>query len=170
LILKQLHNITDESIVEQYSENVYYQHLYGQNEFVAKSSYHTSELVHFRNQIGESGVELILKESLRINGDDRFDPDVSIDTTVCKAISEKEGLAVRQSYSRTLKKLSVDQRFRNHPKKHSKASKEDRKVKAIAGRLVWELGRNLPANSEYQTEIELFKRVLNQKKDDKQKV
>jgi hypothetical protein len=29
-----------------------------------------SELVHFRKRIGESGIELILKESIRINGND----------------------------------------------------------------------------------------------------
>lgn len=190
LILKHLRNISDESVVEQYSENVYYQYLCGQNEFVAKLPCQSSELVHFRNRIGEQGVEMILKESIRINDDDRFDPDVSIDTTVqeknityptdnklhrkiiskCRAISQKEGLPVRQSYIRTLKKLSMDQRFRNHPKNYSKARKADRKVKTIAGRLVRELERNLEPNSKYQTELELFKRVLNQKKDDKHKV
>lgn len=190
LILKHLRNISDESVVEQYSENVYYQYLCGQNEFVAKLPCQPSELVHFRNRIGEQGVEMILKESIRINDDDRFDPDVSIDTTVqeknisyptdnklhrriiskCRAISQKEGLPVRQSYIRTLKKLSMDQRFRKHPKNYSKARKADRKVKTIAGRLVRELERNLEPNSEYQAELELFKRVLNQKKDDKHKV
>ncbi len=190
LILKHLRNISDESVVEQYSENVYYQYLCGKSEFVAKVPCEASELVHFRNRIGEQGIELILKESIRINGDDRFDPDVSIDTTVqeknitfptdnklhrkiitkCKAISEKEGLPVRQSYIRTLKKLSVAQRFRNHPKNYRKARKADRKVKTIAGRLVRELERNLEPNSQYQTELALFNRVLTQKKDDKHKV
>ena len=127
LILTHLRNISDESVVEQYSENVYYQYLCGQSEFVSKVACEASELVDFQNLIGEAGVELILKESIRINGDYRFDPDVSIDTTVqeknitfptdnklhrkiitkCKAISEKEDLPVRQSYSLTLKKLSM---------------------------------------------------------------
>jgi len=79
-------------------------------------------------------------------------------------------LPVGQSYIRTLKKLAVDQRFRNHPKNHKKASKADRKVKTIAGRLVRELERNLVPDSKYQSELELYKRVLNQKKDDKHKV
>ena len=190
LILKHLRNISDESVVEQYSEKVYYQYLCGQTEFVAKVPCEASELIHFRNRIGEAGVELILKESIRINGDDRFDPDVSIDTTVhekkitfptdnklhrkiitkYKAISEKEDLPVRQSYSRTLKELSVDQRFRNHPKNHIRARKADTKIKTIAGRLVREFEGNLEPNSQYQSELELYKKVLNQKKDDKHKV
>ena len=69
-----------------------------------------------------------------------------------------------------MKRLSVDQRFRNHPKNQDKARKADRKVKTIAGRLVRELERNLEQNSEYQTELELFNRVLTQKKDDQHKV
>ncbi len=190
LILKHLRNLSDESVVEQYSENVYYQYFCGENEFIATKPCEPSELVHFRNRIGEEGIELILKESIRINGDDRFDPDVSVDTTVqeknityptdnklyrkiinkCKGISKKEGLPVRQTYTRTLKKLSLLQRFRNHPKNKNKARKADRKVKTIAGRLVRELERNLGVDSIYQSSIELFKRVLNQKKKDKQKV
>jgi len=190
LILKHLRNLSDESVVEQYSENVYYQYLCGAKEFLAKYPCEASELVHFRKRIGEEGIELILKESIRINGDDSNDPNVSIDTTVqeknityptdnklyrkiisrCNGISEKEELPVRQSYTRTLKRLGLEQRFRNHPKNRVKARKADRKVKTITGRLVRELERNLQPNSPYQTELELFKRVLSQKKDDKNKV
>jgi len=190
LILKHLRNLSDESVVEQYSENVYYQYLCGAKEFLAKEPCEASELVHFRKRIGEEGVELILKESIRINGDDSNDPNVSIDTTVqeknityptdnklyrkiidkCKAIAGKEDLPLRQSYTRTLKKLSVDQRFRNHAKNHGKARKADRKVKTIAGRLVRELERNLEPKSRYQTDLELFKKVLSQKKEDNNKI
>jgi IS5 family transposase len=166
LLIKHIRNISDESVVEQWSENVYYQHFCGSEEFNPKPPCEASELVHFRNRIGKEGMELILKESIRINGDDSHDPDVSIDTTVqeknitfptdnklhrkiiskCKAIAEKEGLPIRQTYTRTLKKLSIAQRFRNHPKNKAKARKADRKVKTIAGRLIRELERNLSPN------------------------
>ncbi len=149
-----------------------------------------SELVHFRHRIGESGIELILKESIRINGNDSHDSTSSIDTTVqeknitfptdsklhrkiidkCKKIAEKENLPVRQSYTRTLKKLSLDQRFRNPPRNKWKARKADRKEKTIAGRLVRELERNLSPDSRYQSDIDLFKRILSQKKSDSHKV
>ena len=62
LILKHLHNISDESVVEQWSENVYYQYFCGQKEFIPVEPCEASELVHFRHRIGESGIELILKE------------------------------------------------------------------------------------------------------------
>ncbi|HEY9168042.1 MAG TPA: IS5 family transposase, partial [Lutibacter sp.] len=190
LILKHLRNISDESVVEQWTENLYYQYFCGQQEFSSSEPCEASELVHFRKRIGESGIELILKESIRINGDDSNDDQVSIDTTVqeknitfptdaklhkkiikkCLAIAKKEQLSVRQTYTRTLKKLGVDQRFRNHPRNKSKAKKADKKVKTIAGRLVRELERNLEPDSIYLTDIELFKQVLAQKRTSKNKI
>jgi hypothetical protein len=38
--------------------------------------------VHFGNWIREEGIELILMERIKVNGDYRIDPDVSIDITV----------------------------------------------------------------------------------------
>lgn len=190
LILKHIRNISDESIVEQWAENLYYQYFCGQQEFSSMEPCEASELVHFRKRIGESGIELILKESIRINGNDSNDDQVSVDTTVqeknityptdaklhkkiikkCLAIAKKEQLSVRQTYTRTLKKLGVDQRFRNHPRNKSKAKKADKKVRTIAGRLVRELERNLKPDSIYLTDIELFKRVLAQKRTSKNKI
>jgi transposase, IS5 family len=190
LILKHIRNISDESVVEQWSENLYYQYFCGQQEFTSTAPCNASELVHFRNRIGEKGIELIFQESIRINGNDSNDDQVSVDTTVqeknityptdsklhkkiikkCEKISKKEQLSVRQTYTRILKKLSIDQRFRNHPKTKIKARKADKKVKTIAGRLVRELERNLPPSSIYQIDIELFKQILSQKKDSKSKI
>ena len=82
LILKHLRNISDESVVEQWSENTYYQYFCGEQVFQPCEPCEASELVHFRNRIGESGIELILKESIRINGKDGDDFTASIDTTV----------------------------------------------------------------------------------------
>ena len=189
LMLKHIRNLSDESVVEQWSENAYYQYFSGAQTFTAKAPCEASELVHFRNRIGAEGVELILKESIRINGKDGKEDKASIDTTVqeknityptdsklhrkiikkCLAIAEKEGIVLRQSYSRTLKKLGIDQRFRNHPKNGAKARKADKKVKTIAGRFVRELQRKLQPES-YKTDLELFDRVLRQKRQDKNKV
>jgi IS5 family transposase len=190
LMLKHIRNISDESVVEQWSENNYYQYFCGETSFVPGVPCEASELVHFRNRIGEIGIELILKESIRVNGKDGDDYNVSIDTTVqdknitfptdaklhkkvidkCKAIAEEEELPMRQTYTRTLKKLSREQRFRNHPKNKSKARKSDKKIKTIAGRLVRELERNLPPMSKHQTALELYKQVLAQTRFSKDKI
>lgn len=190
LMLKHIRNLSDESVVEQWMENVYYQYFSGERSYACGVPCEASELVHFRNRIGEEGIELILKESIRVNGDDSNDPSVSVDTTVqeknitfptddklykkiikkCWSIAEEEDLPVRQRYTRTLKKLSFDQRFRNHPKNKAKARKADRRVKTIAGRLVREVERNLPAGSKYQVDMALFKKVLAQKRGDSGKI
>jgi IS5 family transposase len=190
LMLKHIRNISDESVVEQWGENNYYQYFCGETSFVAGVPCEASELVHFRHRIGEQGVELILKESIRVNGDDSNDDNVNIDTTVqeknitfptdaklhkkiikkCQKIAQEERLTVRQTYTRTLKQLSREQRFRNHPRNKSKARKADKKIKTIAGRLVRELERNLPPNSKHQPNLELYKQVLAQERTIKNKI
>lgn len=49
LILKHLRNLSDESVVEQWSENAYYQYFCGMKEFIPNAPCASSELVHFRN-------------------------------------------------------------------------------------------------------------------------
>ncbi len=82
LLLKHLRNLSDESVVEQWSENNYYQYFCGEEEFRPCYRCDASELVHIRHRIGEEGCELILKESIRINGKDSDDDDVIADTRV----------------------------------------------------------------------------------------
>ena len=190
LMLKHIRNISDESVVDQWSENIYYQYFCGETSFVSGAPCEASELVHFRHRIAEEGIELILKESIRINGDDSNDENINVDTTVqeknitfptdaklhkkiikkCQKIAQDEQLPVRQTYTRVLKKLAVDQRFRNHPKNKAKARKADKKVKTIAGRLVRELERNIPSNSKHQSLLDLFQQVLAQKRGSKNKI
>ena len=189
LMLKHIRNLSDESVVEQWMENVYYQYLSGEKMYACGCPCEASELVHFRNRIGEEGIELIFKESIRINGRDGQEDEATVDTTVqeknityptdnklhrkiikkCVAIAEEQQIELRQSYSRTLKKLAGQQRFRNHPKNHKKARKADRKIKTIAGRLVRELERKLPAGL-HADDLELFKKVLSQKRNDTDKI
>jgi IS5 family transposase len=82
LILKHVRNLSDGNLIEQWSENNYYQYFCGQNEFIAKIPCVPTELVMFRRRIGLVGCELILKESIRINGKDGDESDISADTSV----------------------------------------------------------------------------------------
>ena len=193
LILKHVRNISDESVVEQWSENPNYQYFCGMEQFSTSSPCASTELVHFRKRIGEKGVDLILAESFRLN-DDHDDEDcyktAFIDSTVQEKnvtfptdakllkkvvdkilkIVHKENLPLRQSYKRMLKELFRDQRFRNHPRNRQKAIWADRRLRTIAGRLLRELQRNLGENHDYDQQIEIFLQVVQQKKGDKHKV
>ena len=154
LILKHLRNVSDEMVVSQWSENAYYQYFCGGLEFMPKQPCDASELVHFRNRIGEEGMELILAESICVNTDhddeDHFDT-AFIDSTVQEKnityptdaklhkkiiknvlkIVHDNCLPLRQSYTRTLKGIYRSQRFRNHPKNRKKALKADCKRAGI---------------------------------------
>ncbi len=82
LILKQLRKLSDENLVVAWSENLYFQYFGGKQYFVPKAPCSSTELVAFRKRIGVEGVELILKESIRINGKNGYEDTLSADTTV----------------------------------------------------------------------------------------
>src|SRR5215203_1951905 len=192
LILKQLRNLSDESLVEQWSENVFYQYFSGETFYASKRPCVSTELVEFRKRIGEEGVELIFKESIRINGKDAEKDILSADTTVqeknitfptddklykkiiskCQAIAEQENIELRQSYTQTVKKLSVIQRMKRRKGGNVIARKASKKIKTIAGRLTRELERKLTPQSlqEWGADLLLFQKVLSQKKQDSNKI
>ena len=190
LILKSMYNLSDEKLVEEHWEmNSYFQYFGG---FVHQhwgQPCASSDLVYFRQRIGEQGVEKILKHSIERHGKDGQDKDVSIDTTVqeknityptdsklhkriidkCVAIAKKEELPIRRSYKRTAKQLVRDTYNGNHPKRKKKANSAKRKLRTIAGRLVRELERNL-VEGLYKKELSIFKRVLAQQQNGKNKI
>ena len=193
LILKHLRNLSDESVVEQWSENAYYQYFCGMQEFIPDAPCASSELVHFRKRIGEKGIELIFQESIRVNNeddDDEHHDTAFIDSTVQEKnityptdaklhkkivrkvldIVHKLELPLRQSYTFVLKRIYRDQRFRNHPKNRQKALRADRKLRTIAGRLVRELKRNPGEHSVHKELIERFEAILAQRRHSRQKI
>jgi IS5 family transposase len=223
VLLKHIRNISDESVVEQWRENSYYQYFCGEMKFVIKAPCEASELVHFRKRIGEKGMQLIFEESIRIatevtekkdkqgkSKDEKKDndkgngngvrqdekvfkeKDVIVDTTVqeknityptdlklhtkiiknCLDISDKEGVELRQRYTRTVKKYLYQQRFRKTKKQRAKALKAARQIKTIAGRLVRELFRKLNPEqlTKYSNDLKIYERVLQQKREDKNKI
>ena len=193
LILKHLRNISDESVVEQWSENAYFQYFCGMQEFVPSFPCNASELVHFRKRIGEKGIELILSESIRVNNDksdEEHHGTAFIDSTVqeknityptdaklhkkiiAKVLKLANGLnlPLRQSYTFVLKGIYRDQRFRNHPKNRKKALKADKRLRTIAGRLVRELKRNLGEDRSYDELLSLFEKILLQRRNSPHKI
>jgi IS5 family transposase len=189
LILKQVENLSDEVLVLKWSENPYYQYFGGVLHFQWEAPCDASDLVHFRNRIGTDGIEQIFKMSVSIQGKDAQEDKLSIDSTAqeknityptdvklqvriiekCRKIAKLQGVDLRQSYLRTVKEHLINQRFRQHPKNKKKALSSARKIKTIAWRLVRELERKL-ANGAYRVDLDLFKRVLNQQKEDKNKI
>ena len=195
LILKYVRNLSDENLVEQWSENIYFQYFSGEQHFQSNIPCVPTELVAFRQRIGEPGVELILQESIRVNeppDDTNAGIVVSVDTTVqeknityptddklykkiikkCWIIADKESIDLRQSYTRVVKQLSNLQRFKGTKHGAKNARKANKRIKTIAGRLVRELARKLPLESlgSHLPSLKLYQRVLSQKREDSNKI
>jgi IS5 family transposase len=195
LILKYVRNISDENLVEQWSENIYFQYFSGEQHFQANIPCVPTELVAFRQRIGEVGVELILQESIRVNEPPENNNGgivVSVDTTVqeknityptddklykkiikkCLAIADKEAIDLRQSYTRVVKQLGNIQRFKGTKHGAKAARKANKKIQIIAGRLVREIARKLPLTSlgKHLPTLKLYQRVLSQKRGDSDKI
>lgn len=190
LILKSVYNLSDERLVEAHWEmNAYFQFFSGEKLQRWGQPCAASDLVHFRKRIGEAGVEKILKHSIEKHGKDSEDPNVSVDSTAqeknityptdaklykkiidkCVKKANKGQIKLRRSYKRTSKQLLRDTYNGTHPKRRKKANAARRKLKTIAGRLVRELERKLPPG-DYARELELFKKVLAQEKNSKNKI
>ena len=192
LILKQLYNLGDETVIEQWIQNPYFQYLSGEKEFQWKAPCDPSDLVHFRNRVGDNRINKILEVSVKMQDDKVDKENVIIDTTVqeknityptdvkmrvkviskCRKIAKAEGINLRQSYKRTVKDLVLMQRFSRSRKQSKKAEKAKRKLKTIANRLVRELESKLPEDRKeiYSNDLVLFKQAINQKLEDKNKV
>ncbi len=83
LILKHVRNLSDENLIDQWAENIYFQYFSGEQHFQANIPCVPTELVAFGLRIGEPGVELILQESIRVNEPSEDANDgivVSVDT------------------------------------------------------------------------------------------
>ena len=183
MLLKQLENLSDERVVEVWTQNPYYQAFCGMTEFQWSLPCDPTDLVYFRKRIGEDGARLIFETSVKLHGDDAMEREVTVDTTVqeknvtfptdlkllekiiktCRKIADREEIKLRRSFRRTLPKLRL---------KRMKMVKKAKKMRTMAGALIRELQRKLPAETlkRYQKQLDLFERVRNQKRSDKDKV
>jgi IS5 family transposase len=191
LILKSIYNLSDEKLIEEHWEmNVYFQYFSGKEHQHWGQPCAASDIVYFRKRIGESGVEKIFKHSIDLHHKEGQDPNVSIDSTVqeknityptdsklqkkiidkCVKIAKQEGLKLRRSYKRTSKQLVRDTYNGTHPKRRKKARAAKRKLKTIAGRLIRELDRELPVDCPERASLDIFRKVLNQTTNSKNKI
>ena len=77
LLLKQLHDLSDDQVVERWIENPYWQLLSGEHELQWSAPVASSDLTHFRKRIGKKGAERLLKLSV-----DLFHPKIKEEEVV----------------------------------------------------------------------------------------
>lgn len=192
LLLKAMFKQSDESVMERWIENPYWQYFTGEDFFQTEQAFDPSEFVHFRNRLKESGLEFLLSQTVALHPKAKDEKEVQIDTTVqeknisfptdaklakkiidnCVKIAEKEGVEQRQSYKRVSKQHLRDAYFGHHPKRKRKATMARKKLRTIGKRLVRELERKLPifALQGYEQEFTKYKKVLSQERHSTEKI
>ena len=191
-ILKHLENLSDERAVQMWVQNPYYQCFCGEVEFQWKLPCDPSDLIYFRQRVGTAGIEKIFAASIVIHGDNAKEDEACIDTTVqekattfptdaklyrkiivhCLKIACANSIQLRRTYAKEIKQRKLECRFAGHPKNLAKARKAVKRLKTIAGCLVREIERKLPAAvlaSKHEQFVQ-FHRGLQQKRGDKQKL
>ncbi len=193
VLLKRIYDQSDESILDRWVENPYWQYFCGEVYFCHQLPFDHTELIKFRKRIGEEGSEQLLKMSVQLFPKKEVqDDEVLIDTTIqeknityptdvklqkkiiekCRKIACKERITLRQSYRRELKQLMIDQRFHSHPRRKKKARAAARRIKVIAGRVVREVERKLDngKRERYSSQLDIFNKVLAQEKNSSNKI
>jgi IS5 family transposase len=192
LLLKEMFKESDETVVERWIENAYWQYFTGETFFQTEQPFDPSNFVHFRKRIGENGLEFILGQSVSLHPKAKTEDEVQIDTTVqeknitfptdaklakkvidnCAKIAEKEGVAQRQSYKRVSKQLLRSAYFGHHPKRQKNARMARKKLRTIGKRVLRELKRKLPENvlKNYKEVFETYFKALTQERHTKDKI
>ena len=195
LLLKQMYNLGDETVVERYLENPYWQHFCGEIYFQYRLPFDPSDFVHFRHRIGAEGMKKIFQQSIDLFGEQVIKKEVRevrVDTTVqeknityptdrklyektiehCKRIAKAEGISLKRTYTREIKKLKYQMRFARKPRNYKRLDRLQGKLKRITIKIYNDLVTQLnpiPKQTYLDTFNVLF-RVLTQVREDKNKV
>jgi IS5 family transposase len=192
LLLKQMYDQSDEDVVERWVENPYWQQFCGMSDFQWERPCDPSDLVYFRQRIGEPGVALILTVSAQLHGERAKESEVVVDSTVqeknvtypldtkqyrkiimrCWRLADRNGVRLRRRYRKEVRACMMAQRWRKDPRKRKAARRGHRRLRTIAGSLMRELERKLPAAiaEEQRENFSLYRRVLAQKPQDTEKI
>lgn len=198
--LRYMFNLSDESIVWAYIENPYYQYFCGEEVFRHDFPIDRSSMSRFRQRLKKKKLFSLLQETIKSGFKTKVIKPKSIEKCVIdstvqekniayptdaklyyKAIiklsklSKDLGITLRQSYTKTAKKMLIQYGRYNHAKQFKRKAKTLSKLKNRLGRVYREVLRkidnaiiNIPSSS-----LELLyniKRLLTQKRNSKNKI
>ena len=197
--LKYTYDLSDEEVVLRWVENPYWQYFCGSKWFVYEFPIDASSMTRWRKKIGEQGVEELLRETVKVGEktkviEERSYQRVNVDTTVqekaitfptdarlyykmrsklvCKA--KKCGILLRQSYVRVARKELVKVGRYGHARQFKRMHRSTRKLKTYLGRVQRDIERKISSDADlseaFAEDIELARRLLSQKRKDKNKL
>ncbi len=194
--LKYTFDESDESVVERFLENPYWQYFCGFEYFQHEFPLDPSSLVRWRNRIGPEGAEKLLKETIKAAKRKKLIKKhhlnhVNVDTTVQeKAIAfptdarlyhkmrrslvraaKQRGIKLRQSYTRKSKHSLAKQGSYSHARQMKRARKETRKLRTFLGCVTRDIRRKCPhPDPELSHQLHLAERLYRQRRNDKNKI
>ena len=194
--LKHAYDESDESVVEKWVENPYWQYFCGYEYFQHELPCHPTSLVKWRQRVKAAGVEQLLKELLatavrtaalaakdleRVNVDTTvqekaiaFPTDARLYEKARSAVvreAQKASVILRQSYKRVGKQALYNQSRYARAQQFKRAKKETKKLRNYLGRVLREVARKLPKPSEkFKELLANATRIHTQEKHDQQKV
>jgi IS5 family transposase len=173
LILKHLHDLSDEVLCARWLENPYYQFFCGEESFQHRLPFERSSLTRWRQRLGEAQLTALLQESLSVAHKSgalatKDLERVAVDTTVQpknvafptdarlmhKAIvmlgreARKHDVPLRQSYVRVAKRAALMAGRYAHAKQFKRHNRELRFLRNRLGRLVRDIRRKIEDDEE----------------------
>lgn len=189
--LKYLENESDESVVQKFCENPYWQYFCGMETFQHRLPCHPTTLVKWRKKIGEKGVEKLLSHTIDTAKRMALLPEellkkVNVDTTVQEkaitfptdaklchrmrikliAAAKKRKIMLRQTYIRVGKKASIMQARYAHAKQMKRSRKEFKKIRNYLGRVTRDIQRKIDMTDDIELSLLLSQaeKLLSQEK------
>ncbi|MDR0461560.1 MAG: IS5 family transposase [Nitrososphaerota archaeon] len=195
LMLKHLENLGDETLPKRWIRDPYMQYFCGMRCFEHTFPFDPSDFCHFRKRIGEEGFEKIFAYSVRLHGEEvsaqrsawhlsdttvqenniTFPTDAKLCKKVidkCHKLSKREDIKLRRSYTKESKQLLRATYNGKHPKRIKQATKARKRLRTIANTQLRDLERKMSSaqRNSFQEQLALYKRAVNQQKNDKDKI
>ena len=175
LILKHMHDLSDEVLCARWLENPYYQHFCGEESFQHVLPFERSSLTRWRQRLGEEQLSALIQESLSVAHKtgalaSKDLERVAVDTTVQpknvtfptdaklmhKAIvmlgreAKRHGVPLRQSYVRVAKRAALMASRYAHAKQFKRHNRELRFLRTRLGRLIRDIRRKIEGDEILQ--------------------
>jgi IS5 family transposase len=194
--LKYTFNESDESLVERWIENPYWQYFCGYTHMQHNCPIHPTSMTKWRNRVGAKRLEALLTETISLAVREKHLPKrdlkrVTVDTTVqeknisyptdskllYKAIVKLAGatksrdIVLRQSYVRVGKKEAVKAGRYAHAKQFRRMRRRLSKLRTYVGRMIRDIRRKATDIDEgLETLLDRADRIRGQQPKDKKKL
>ncbi len=194
--LKYAFDESDESVVDRWVENPYWQYFCGYTHMQHDAPIDPSSMSRWRKRVGGERLELLLKETIELAVREKQLPkrdlaQVTVDTTVqeknithptdskllytaiCKLVeaARQHGIQLRQSYLRVGKRAAVKVGRYAHAKQFKRMRRKLRKLRTYVGRLIRDIRRKAgQVSDDLATVLEKAERILNQQPHDSKKL